>query len=72
MTSSVPKFVLRYVLDKGQYFDLESVFTHSCFPNKETDSRRTVKQFISFDGNDKYATDFTLSFGFCCYFPSQL
>ena len=39
----MPKSVLYYVLDKGQYFDLESVFTHSCFPNKETESSLVLK-----------------------------
>ena len=34
-TSSMPKSILHYVLDKGKYFDLESVFTQSCFPNKD-------------------------------------
>ena len=33
-TSSVPKSVLRYVLDKGQYFYLETSFTQSCFQKK--------------------------------------
>ena len=31
-TFGMPKSVLIYVLDKGQYFDLETVFTQSCFP----------------------------------------
>ena len=35
-TSSNPKSVLGYVLDKGQYFHLETSFTQSCFPNKNT------------------------------------
>ena len=43
-TSSLLKSVLRYVLDKN--FDLETTFTQSCFPNKETDSRWRVKQLI--------------------------
>ena len=42
----MPKSVLRYDLDKGQYFDLETSSTQSCFPNKETDSQWRVKQFI--------------------------
>ena len=42
-TSSLPKSVLRYVLDKGQYFDLETSFTQSCFPNKETGSQCRLK-----------------------------
>ena len=56
-TSRVPKSVLRYVLDKGPYFDLETVFIQSCFPNKETDSRRRVKQFISFVDKDSLPWD---------------
>ena len=32
----MPKYVLSYVLDKGQCFNLESVFTQSYFPNKVT------------------------------------
>ena len=36
-TSSMPKSILRYELDKGQYFDLETTFTQSCFSNKKTD-----------------------------------
>ena len=35
--SSVAKSVLRYVLDKGQYFDLETSFTQSSFPYEEID-----------------------------------
>ena len=34
----MPKSVLCYVQDKGQYFVLETYFTQSPFPNKETDS----------------------------------
>ena len=30
--SIMPKSVLRYELDKGQYFGLETSFTQSCFP----------------------------------------
>ena len=33
-TSSMPKSVLCYVLDKGQYFDPETYFAQSCYPNK--------------------------------------
>ena len=35
MTSSMLKSVFRYVLDKDQYFGLETVFAQSCFPNKD-------------------------------------
>ena len=35
-TSSVPKSVLRYELDKG-YFNPETSFTQLCFPNEKTD-----------------------------------
>ena len=38
----MPKSLLRYVLDKGQYFDPET----SCFPNKETDGRWRGKQLF--------------------------
>ena len=31
----MPKSVLPYELDKGQYFDPETSFTQSCFPNKK-------------------------------------
>ena len=31
------KFVLHYELDKGQYFDPETSFNQSCFPNKKAD-----------------------------------
>ena len=51
-TSSLSKSVLRYVLDKGQCFNLESVFTQSCLPNKESDCPRRVKQFVSFGDKD--------------------
>ena len=51
MPSSMPKYVLYYVLDKGQYFDLESVYTHSCFPNKETDSCWRVFFFFFYSNN---------------------
>ena len=32
----MPKSVLCYELNKGQYFDPEISFNQSCFPNKET------------------------------------
>ena len=35
----MPKSVLRYELDKGQYFDPETSYTQSCFPNKKIDVR---------------------------------
>ena len=35
----MPKSVLCYELDKDQYFDLETSFTQSCFPNEKTDGR---------------------------------
>ena len=44
----MPKSVHHYVLYKGQYFDPETSFTQSCFPNKETDGRWRVKQFKAF------------------------
>ena len=47
-TSSAPKSVLRYVLDKGQYFNLETSFTQSCSPNIKTDGQWRVKQVIFF------------------------
>ena len=53
----MPKSVLRYVLD-SQYFVLEYGFTQSCFQNKDTHSRRRVKQFIHFSGKFKlYKSD---------------
>ena len=50
----MPKSVLCYFLDKGQYFNLESVFTQSCFPNKDTNSRKRVKQFIILEKLDTF------------------
>ena len=38
-TSSIPKSVLHYVLDKGQFFYPETSFTQSYFQNKKTDGR---------------------------------
>ena len=43
-TSSMPKSVLCYDVDKDLTSFWNSVFTQSCSPNKETDSRRRVKQ----------------------------
>ena len=48
----MPKSVLSNVLEKGECFNLEFVSTQTCFPNKETESRRRVKLFISFDDKD--------------------
>ena len=46
-TSRVPKSVLRYVLDKSQYFNLESVFTQSCFPTIQSLQRYLNMIYIS-------------------------
>ena len=45
-TTSVPKSVLRYDVDKDLTSVWYSVFIQSCFPNKKNDSRWRVKQFI--------------------------
>ena len=45
-TTSAPKSVLRYDVDKDLTFVWYSIFTQSCFPNKKTGRRRRVKQFI--------------------------
>ena len=44
----MPKSVLCYDVDKDLTSFWNSVFTQSCSPNKETDSRRRVKHFILF------------------------
>ena len=46
-TSAVPIYVLCFVLDKGQYFNLEFCLYPILFPNKETDRQRRVKHFIN-------------------------
>ena len=47
--NSMPKSVLCYELDKGQYFDPETSFTQSCFPNKKADGdERMYKILTSF------------------------
>ena len=43
-TSIMPIFVLLYVLDKGQYFNLEFCLHPILYPNKETERWRRVKQ----------------------------
>ena len=45
-TTSMPKFVLHYDVDKDLTLVWYSVFTQSCFPNKETYRQRRVNQFI--------------------------
>ena len=45
-TTSMPKSVLHYDVDKDLTLVWSSVFTKSCFPNKGTDRQRRVKPFI--------------------------
>ena len=42
-TSSAPNSVLRYVLDKGQYFNLVFCLYPILYPNKEADRQWRVK-----------------------------
>ena len=51
-TSSVPKSVLHYELDKGKYLDPETSFTQSCFPNKKTDVWWELNCLFSLDGKE--------------------
>ena len=45
--SSMSSSVLRYVLDKGQYFNLEFCLYPILYPNKEAERQKRGKQLIS-------------------------
>ena len=51
-TSSVPKSVLCFELDKGQYFDLETSSTQSCFQKKSLVVDKELNSLFSFDNKE--------------------